>query len=264
MKEIKKAGKTRYVVMSVCSVLVFLVIWYLCTDVFKLLPSKTLCSPVRVVLTFIDKLTNPNPDGATLLVHAWSSLKITLTGYIIGIVFGVILGIAMAWYRGADLFIRPIFDLIKPIPGVAWVPVLILMLGIGMASKVTVIALASFVPVLLNTYSGIRQTKDVHIWVARTFGATNWQMLCKIAIPTSLPYIMTGIRVALGASWTTIVAAELIASTQGLGFMIQQSRGIYRIDIIIVGMLTIGLIGALLAVVITAIEKKVVKGAKRS
>jgi NitT/TauT family transport system permease protein/taurine transport system permease protein len=170
------------------------------------------------------------------------------------------MGIAMAWYNKVDMYVRPLFDLLKPIPGVAWVPLMIIMLGIGFTSKVTVIFISAIVPVLLNAYSGIKQTKDVHIWVARTFGATDWQMLTKIAIPTSLPYIMTGVRVALGSAWTTIVAAELIASTEGLGFMIQQSRGIYRPDIIIVGMMSIGIIGALLAAVLLLVEKLLVKG----
>lgn len=256
----KKSRSLFYTLLSICSVFLFLGVWYVCTDVLKLVPPKTLPSPVKVFISFIDKIANPNPDGAVLLDHAFSSLKITLTGYILAIIAGVPLGIAMAWYNKVDMHVRPLFDLLKPIPGVAWVPLMILMLGIGFSSKVTVIFISAIVPVLLNSYSGIKQTKDVHIWVARTFGASDWQMLTKIAVPTSLPYIMTGIRVALGAAWTTIVAAELIASTQGLGFMIQQSRGIYRPDIIIVGMLTIGIIGALLAAILLLVEKLLVKG----
>ncbi len=256
----KKRKPLFYILISVCSISIFLIIWYVCTAVLELVPSKTLPSPVRVFLSFIDKFTNPNPDGATLIAHTLSSLRITLSGYLMGIVVGVPLGIAMSWYRKVDMYVRPIFDLLKPIPGVAWVPLMIIMLGIGFVSKATVIFMSAVVPVLLNSYSGIKQTRDVHIWVARTFGASDWQMLTKIAIPTSLPYIMTGVRVALGAAWTTIVAAELIASTQGLGFMIQQSRGIYRPDIIIVGMFTIGIIGAILTALLKLIEKRIVKG----
>lgn len=84
----------------------------------------------------------------------------------------------------------------------------------------------------------------MHLWVGKTFGATNFQMLRYIAIPTALPLVMTGIRVALGASWTRIVAAEMLASTKGLGYMVQQARGIYRPDIIICGMIAIGVIAA--------------------
>ena len=113
----------------------------------------------------------------------------------------------MAWYKPVDLFVRPIFDLLRPIPGIAWIPLMIILFGIGLFSKVVVVFLAAFVPCVLNSYTGIRQTKDVHLWVGQTFGASNFQMLVRIAIPTSLPFVMTGIRVALGAAWTTIVAA---------------------------------------------------------
>lgn len=249
-----------YVMLSALSICVFLGVWYLCTDVLALVSPKMLPSPVKVVTSFFDKLSNPNPDGGTLLTHAASSLKITLTGYLVAVIIGTPLGIAMAWYDKVDQYVRPIFDLIKPVPGVAWVPLMILMLGIGFASKVTVIFISAIVPVLLNAYSGIKQTKDVHLWVMRTFGASNWQMLIRVGVPTALPYIMTGVRVALGSAWTTIVAAELIASTRGLGFMIQQSRGIYRPDIILVGMLTIGLIGAVLTAILSFVENKIVKG----
>ncbi len=255
-----KGKSIKYTMISVISVSVFIAIWYICTDVLKLVEPITLPSPIKVVTSFFDKLTNPNPDGATLIEHVTSSLNITLTGYFFAVLVGVPLGIAMAWYHKVDLYVRPIFDLLKPIPGVAWVPLMIIIMGIGFMSKVTVIFIAAIVPVLLNTYSGVKQTKDVHLWVARTFGASDMQMLKKVAIPTALPFVMTGARVALGSAWTTIVAAELIASTSGIGFMIQQSRGIYRPDIIIVGMVTIGLIGSVLVFILGKIEKLLVKG----
>ena len=256
----KKTNPIFYLFLSVLSVAVFIGLWLLVTDGLHIFSSKTLPSPVKVVQTFFQKLTDPNPDGGTLIAHAISSLKITLTGYLIAIIIGTPLGIAMAWYEKVDMYVRPIFDLVKPVPGVAWVPLMIIMLGIGFTSKVTVIVISAIVPVLLNAYSGVKQTKDVHLWVMRTFGASNWQMLTKVAIPTALPYIMTGVRVALGSAWTCIVAAELIASTEGLGFMIQMCRGIYRPDVIIVGMVSIGLIGAVLTAILTLIEKAIVKG----
>lgn len=258
----KKKIEWKYHIISVCSIVTVLLIWWLCTDVLKLLSPKTLPSPVKVFFTFIDKLTNKNPDGATLIEHAMSSLKIALSGYAMAIIIGIPLGILMSWYDSVDLFVRPLFDLLKPIPGVAWVPLMIILLGIGLLSKATVIFISAIVPCLLNSYSGIKQTKDVHLWVARTFGATDRQMLFKIGIPTALPFIMTGLRVALGQAWVTIVAAELLASTKGLGFMIQQSRGLYRPDIIIVGMLTIGIAGAFLTYILSLVERKVVKGSR--
>ncbi len=250
----------RNIWISISSVLLLLLVWFLCTSVLRLVPQKTLPDPIKVFTTFIDKFTNPNPDGGTLIKHTMASLQIALTGYIVAIIIGIPLGILMAWNKYIDRFVRPIFDLVKPIPGVAWIPLMIVILGIGIESKAAVVFFSAVVPCVLNSYTGIKQTKEVHLWVARTFGSKRRQMLFKVAIPTALPYIMTGIRIALGSAWVSIVAAELLGSTKGLGFMIQQSRGIYRTDIIIVGMISIGICGAILTGVLTAIERKVIKG----
>lgn len=252
--------KSKHMLMSVASVASFIGIWYILTAVLHIVPSKTLPDPLKVFQTFVTKLYSSNPDGATLIEHTISSLRIALSGYGLGIIIGLPLGIMMAWYDKVDLYIRPLFDLLKPIPGVAWVPLMIVLLGVGLMSKATVIFISAVVPCVLNAYSGVKQTKDVHLWVARSFGASDSQMLKRIAIPTALPFMLTGARVALGSAWTTIVAAELLASTKGLGFMIQQSRGMFRTDIIITGMIAIGLSGAILTYLISLVEKAVVKG----
>lgn len=249
-------------ILSLISITVGLLFWWVATDVLKLVTANVLPSPIGVVKTFIVKLWDPRPDGATIIQHFASSMKVALSGYAIGIVVGVPLGIIMAWYEKADLFVRPLFDMLRPIPGIAWTPVMLIVFGIGLFSQAMVIFLSAFVAVTINSYTGIKQTKDVHLWVGRTFGATNTQLLFKIAIPTSLPFIMTGLRVALGTAWSTLVAAELLASSKGLGFMIQQSRGIFRPDIIIAGMLAIGGIGAFLVHLLTLLEKKVLKGVR--
>lgn len=256
-------GKRNYWWISLLSVGLFIGLWYLVTDVLHKFDATTLPSPTVIVKTFITKLSSTAPDGATLPEHIGSSLQIAMSGYLMGVVIGTPLGIIMAWYKKADLFVRPVFDLIRPVPGIAWIPLMIILFGIGATSKVVTVFLSAFVPCVLNSYTGIRQTKDVHLWVGQTFGASNFQMLRSIAIPTALPMIMAGVRVALGTSWTCIVAAELLASTKGLGYMIQQARGIFRPDIIICGMLAIGLIGALLSFVLSKIEAAVVKGVKR-
>lgn len=250
--------------LSIASLAAVLFIWYLCTAILKLVPAKTLPDPVKVFQSFIDKITNVNPDGATLLQHMASSLQVALTGYFTALIIGIPLGIVMAWNKYVDRFVRPVFDLIKPVPGLAWIPLMIVIFGIGIRSKAAVVFLSAIVPCVLNSYTGIKQTQDVHIWVARTFGGSRTQMLFKIAIPTALPYIMTGVRIALGSAWVAIVAAELLGSTRGLGFMIQQSRGIFRTDIIIVGMIAIGICGAILTMLLSIIEKIVVKGRNKN
>lgn len=258
----KKKGNLRYVLVSVLTIALFIFAWYLVTDVFKMVSRTVLPSPLRVFKTFIEKFYRKAPDGATMIQHLGASLQVAMSGYLIGVVIGIPLGILMAWSKAADMFVRPIFDLIRPIPGIAWIPVMIVLFGIGLLSKAMVIFLSSFTAMVINAYSGIKQTKAVHLWVGQTFGATNLQLLFKVAIPSALPMILTGLRVALGSSWGALVAAEMLASSRGLGFMIQQCRGIGRPDVIIAGMIAIGIVGAFLTWLLTLLERAVLKGGR--
>ncbi len=123
--------------------------------------------------SFIQKLYTKAPEGATMLQHIGASLEVALTGYAIGVLVGVPLGILMDWYENVDVFVRPLFDLLRPIPGIAWIPIMIVLFGIGLMSKAMVIFLSAFIACVVNSYSGVRQTKTVHLWVAQTFGAKN-------------------------------------------------------------------------------------------
>lgn len=249
----------KYIVISAISMIVFFMIWELVTDVLQVFPAYSMPSPVKTFQAFISKLTNTSPDGSILIVHIMASLQVTLTGYIFGALVGIPLGILMAWYKPVDLFVKPIFDLIRPIPPIGWVPIMILLLGIDLKSKAMVIFVASVIPCIINAYSGIKQTSEVHINVGKTFGLTKFQILKKIAIPTALPMIFTGLRVSLGVAWMTLVAAELVAATKGLGYMLQIARTIGRPDIIVMGMLVIAAVGAILTGTLEFLEKKFVR-----
>ena len=254
----KKSNKYWY--LSVASVVLFLGIWMLVTDVLHIFSETMLPSPVKVLQAFVQKFYDPKPEGGTMLTHIWASLKTVLSGYLLGAVIGIPLGICMAWFRPVDRFVRPLFDLIKPVPGIAWIPVMITLFGIGILGKDMIVFMTAFIACIVNSYSGIKQTRDVHLWVSQTFGASNLQQLFTVAIPTALPMIMTGLRVALGAAWSAVIAAELLASSSGIGFMIQQCRGLARPDIIIAGMVVIGLIGTVLTWALGKLEKRVLKG----
>ena len=255
-----KTDDRKYKIISVCSVLALILIWSLATDVFKLVSPMMLPSPIKVFNTFIYKLSGGlNPEGSSLISHILASLKIALGGYFVGVLIGVPLGIGMAWNEKFEMFAKPLFDIIRPIPALAWIPLMILWLGIGYSSKVGIIFFAAFISATVNTYAGIKSTNQVHLWVARTFGATRRQMLFKIAIPTALPSIFTGLRLALGSSWVALVAAEMLAATQGLGYMIQVARLLGRPDVIIVGMVTIGVIGFILSYGLERLQRKVIK-----
>lgn len=175
-----KKQKSYIWILSILSVIGFVGIWWFCCDVLKLTSSSTLPGPVTVIKTFIAKLSSSAPDGATLPQHIGSSLKIALGGWALGVVIGTPLGICMAWYKKVDLFARPIFDLLRPVPGLAWIPLMIILFGIGITPKIVTVFLSAFVPCVLNSYTGIRQTKDVHLWVGQTFGASDTQMLLNI------------------------------------------------------------------------------------
>lgn len=260
MKKQKKRNK--YVVLSVISVFIGVFIWWLVTDGLGLFKSSVLPSPVKVAQTFLVKWYQEKPDGATLVQHLMASLQVALSGYLIGAVIGIPLGIFMAWNDKIDMCVRPVFDMVRTIPGIAWTSVMVTLVGIGLLSKALVIFISAMVAMVINSYSGIKQTKTVHLWVGQTFGASNWELLTKVAIPSALPMIFTGLDVALGQAWTTLVAAELLASTKGLGYMIQQARGIFRLDIVIVGMVIIAITGYILSSVIQFIGAKVMKGGR--
>ena len=251
-----KSNKRNLFLLSAFSIALFFVIWeVLCLT--GVISERTLCSPVTVVKTFIYKLTMSKPDGATLPQHFLSSIRLSLTGFVLAVVVGVPLGLLMGYYKVMDSFFTPIFEIVRPIPPIAWIPIVILTMGIGFNAKVFIIFISAFVPCVVNSYLGIKLTDQTLIDVAQTFGASRWQILKTICIPSSMNMVFTGIRVSLAASWSTLVAAEMLASTRGLGYMIQIGRNLIRPDIIIVGMLTIGMVRALMGAVLAKFESKV-------
>lgn len=241
--------------ISIVSLILFLATWELICRL-ELVGMYQLVPPSQIIDVFFTKITDVNPDGALLHQHAWASLSLALVGFMVAIVIGVPLGLFMGWYPGVNLLVRPLFDAIRPIPPIAWIPIAILWLGIGIYAKSFIIFLAAFVPCVINSYTGIRLANPVLIRVARIYGASNWETFLKIGVPSAIPMIFTGMKLSLNAAWTTLVAAELLAASQGLGYMIQLGRRLARPDIIIVGMLTIGLLGALLSWLLSRIESR--------
>ena len=252
----------KYSLITVATLVVFLVIWEALAS-RDLLVGRYTPSPLEVYDAFIFKLGSIGPDGALLSTNIIASLKISLLGFSLAVIIGVPLGLLMGWYRLFDRFIRPLFELVRPIPAVSWIPLMIVWIGVGLRAKATIIFMSSFIPCVLNSYTGIRQTNKALVNVAKTYGASNFYTFLHVRGPSSIPLIFAGMRVALSNSWGTLVAAEMLASTKGLGYMIQQARGIYRPDIIICGMIGIGAIGAVFSWILSLIENTIVKGVRR-
>ncbi|MBZ4654837.1 MAG: transporter permease [Peptococcaceae bacterium] len=246
-------------ILSIISLVVFLIAWQIIT-VYEIVPRRMLVPPTEVVELFFDKLNNPDPDGATLLAHFKTSITLALSGFGLAMIIGVPLGLLMGWYQRFDNLVRPIFEVMRPIPPIAWIPLAILWFGIGLGAKSFIIWLSAFVPCVINSYTGIKLTDPVLVRVARIFGATDREIFFKIGIPSAVPMVFTGLRLSLNSAWMTLVAAELLAATEGLGYMIQMGRRLLRPDIIVLGMLTIGLVGAILAGVLGKIEQRITMG----
>lgn len=255
----KTAGfVNKYLLLNIAGVLGFFLLWHMAVTQ-GWVQEKYLPTPSHVFITLFDKFSNPDPDGAILQVHVAVSLLEALTGFVVAVVVGIPLGLFMGWYEGVERFVKPVFELVRPISPIAWIPVTILLLGVDLKAKVFIIFLSAFVPCVINSYTGIKLTNPVFINVAKTFGASYLQAFWKVGIPSALPLVFAGIRISLGNAWATLVAAELLSGNAGLGYMIMQGRQFARPDVIVVGMLTIGLTGAIMAWVISKIEGALLK-----
>lgn len=253
-KKKERDDSRKYMLLSAAGILTVLILWQ-GSVMLGLIDAKLLPPPSEIFETLIYKIGNKVPDGNVLGVNILASLQVALSGFLVAIVIGVPLGLVMGWWTYADRFLRPIFELIRPVPPIAWIPLVVVWMGVGLKAKALIIFFTAFVPCVINSYTGIKLTSKTLIDVSRTFGAPNWLIFFKIGVPSSLPMVFAGIRVALGNSWSTLVAAEMLAASAGLGYMIQVGRTVARPDIVIVGMVVIGAIGALLSAVLSRCEK---------
>ena len=165
------------------------------------------------------------------------------------------LGIAMGWWRVVYNQVNPIMEILRPIPPLAWIPLSILWFGIGDAQNQFIIFLGIFFPILVNTVVGVKNIEPNLVRAARSLGAPEYKVLTRVVFKGALPQIITGIRIGLGVGWMALVAAELVGANSGLGFVINDARSMLRTDIIVVGMLTIGLVGLLIDSVIRILSR---------
>jgi ABC-type nitrate/sulfonate/bicarbonate transport system permease component len=194
--------------------------------------------------------------------HFRSSLLVMLSGYLGAVIVGVPLGVAMAWWRPLEFVFNPLLTVLRPIPPPAWIPLAILWFGIGLGGKAFVVFVAAIVPCLLNSYLAIKETPHELIAAARSLGASRRTLLLEVALPSGLPVIMAGLRIALGTSWATIVAAELVVSLAGFGFLIMTGYRNLEPQIIMTGMIGVAIVGFLMNWAFLTIERRIVPWAE--
>jgi NitT/TauT family transport system permease protein len=182
-------------------------------------------------------------DG-TLWRHIGASLLRVSTGFALAVMIAVPLGLWMGWVRGAFETLNPLFQILRPISPIAWIPIAILWFGVGNASPIYLIFISSVFPMIVQTTAGVHTIEKRHLWAAENFGVSRATLFGRGVIPAVLPQIIVGMRIGLGVAWLVVVAAEMIALRSGLGYLIIDSRNAgNRYDLVIAGMVIIGLIG---------------------
>lgn len=220
--------------------IIILSFWYYVTN-FTDIPASILPKISMVGAAFKDMLSSGQLQEDLLV-----SFSRVVKGYLVSAAFGIILGSVMGMSKTVTYILQPTVTVIRQIPIIAWIPLIILWCGIGEASKVVIIVLAAFFPIMVNTMSGISGTPKGYIEVARLYKLDPWQTFVKVYLPHALPNILVGLKLGLGVSWMAVVAAELIASLSGIGYRMSNARSLMNSDVVIVCMIVIGIVGIIM------------------
>jgi taurine transport system permease protein len=243
----------RSLAISVATSLGLLAAWFAVAEA-RLVPPLFLPSPVTVAQAFLAAARDGYAD-ATLLQHAAMSLMRVSVAFLIAAGTAVPLGLAMGLNRWVKGIFDPPIELYWPIPPLAYLPLVIIWLGIGEVAKIAIIALAMFAPLVISAQAGVRSVPVGGIQAALSLGASRRQLFVHVILPGALPEILTGVRIAIGAGWSTLVAAELVAATQGLGFMTLSASEFLVTDMVFVGIFTIAAFAIAFVLAVRALER---------
>ena len=249
----KVKGNLENVIWACIAIASLIVFWQLLVSLTSL--KNSFPAPMAVFNEFVSAFTNPI-GKYTLLGHIGWSLYRVLVGFTIASVSGIIIGLLMGWSKFAEAAIKPIFEVFRPIPAIAWIPLAILWFGIGESTKYFIIFIGAFVNVTLNAYAGAKRVDPVLVGAARMLGAKDSQVFRKIILPSSVPQIFAGLQLGLSTSWMTVLAAEMVRSSEGAGWIIIMGQNTGNTVQIVVGMISIGIIGLVLATLMRVVERK--------
>jgi len=243
--------KNRWFLYAV-STTAFFIIWeYIALNRFL---GSALARPYEVLLQLADMMVNPIA-GKGLIGHIWASTQRILIGFAIGAVLATPLGLFMALNRYVDAIVKPVFDLIKPMPPIAWVSIAILWFGIGEPSKIFIIVVGTFVPCLLNAYNGVRLIEPQLYDVVRMLGGNRRDEILHVCFPAAFPAIFAGLQISLSCAWTCVLAPELVSARSGLGFIILLGMTQSKPALIVGGMVVIAMVAWLTTLLVSGLEK---------
>ncbi len=246
---------SRQLTLSVATLAVLLAVWW-AVAALQLINPLFLPPPDQVLQKLI---TIAGPQGfmdATLWQHLAASLTRIVIALLAAVLIGVPVGIAMGLNSTVRGILDPLIELYRPVPPLAYLPLMVIWFGIGETSKILLIYLAIFAPVAMSALAGVKSAQQVRIRAARSLGASRAQVLWLVILPGALPEILTGLRIGLGVGWSTLVAAELIAATRGLGFMVQSAGEFLATDVVLAGIAVIAIIAFLLELGLRALQRR--------
>lgn len=247
-----KNSKAETVVYFCISLAGLLLVWQLAVSYTSL--KTVMPSPIDV-FAFIGKSMVESIGSKILPLHILASLKRVFVGYFLACIIGIPLGIIMGCSKTGKAIIKPIFELLRPIPGLAWIPLAILWFGIGESSKYFIICVSAIVSIILNAYAGAGQVDPTLVGAAKMLGAKPVQIFFYITLPASVPQIFAGLQVGLSSSWMAVIAAEMIRANEGAGWIITTGMESGNTVQILAGMISIGLVGLILASLLRLLER---------
>jgi len=230
-----------------------LLLWQLGAQ-FEWIPAQILPAPLVVAQTFADLWAT-----GELQDHLLISLGRVLYGFSLGTGLGLLLGVSMGLSPLVKDYLYPTFRLFAQVPSLGWLPLLMMVVGIDEALKIILISKAAFVPVTMNTYNGLRNVPTSLIEVSKVFRFTRWQLLRKVVFPAAFPTLWNGIRYGLTHAWLALVAVELLASSEGLGYLIVYGRQLFQLDVVLTAVVVVGAVGFTLDKVLAVIESRLLR-----
>lgn len=248
----RAAGIGRTGVRRSAAVVAFLLLWELGPQYLLESSRAVFLPPLHVVLEALWDLVRTGQ----LQEHLTASLTRSAIGFGLAVVVGVTVGIAVAWYGGLRELLTPLLELFRNTAALALLPVFTLLLGIGELSKVSIVAYAAFFPVLLNTVAGVRTVDPLLVRAARTLGLSNLQLFAKVVLPSAVPTIFTGIRMAGTASILVLIAAEMVGAKAGLGYLIVNAQSSFQIPQMYAGILTVSVFGLVVNTALVRLERR--------
>lgn len=242
---------------SAASVLCVLIAWTL-ASYFDVVSDLFLPSPLQVLEEFYSIGFTEGYRGHNLWGHIGISLYRVFAGWGLGCLIGIPVGIGMGINTMARGLADPLIELYRPVPPLAYIPLIIIWFGIGDDGKIILLFLASFSIIVINSRSGVKSAGVEKIHAAFTLGANHWQVVRRVILPNALPEILTGMRVAMGIAWATLVAAEMVAAKSGIGWMVLNAARYLRTDIVIMGIVVMGVTGYFIDMGMRYMEKRLI------